>query len=100
MTVDEIIHHLGNNVLFRMKVVIGNNPDSVHHNFNQTFGVSTLFGADALFSFAKELYEVGSKEEKNLLNRALDVPFLPDNATDSLNRAFDVIIAKKRQLKN
>lgn len=98
VTVDQVKYLLTTQPQFLIEVIIDNNIEAVKVKLHQYFGSSFHEEGDGVKEFVFEILEVGTKEEKRWVMDSLRVPFIADNASDTLNLAQD-FFAKAAQAK-
>lgn len=87
MTVEEIIYQLKTNFPFAVSVIVGNNPDAIESNLSQVVD-GNYESEESMINTILDLQEGGQTE---IVMQVLEVPFLPDNASDNLVRAWESI---------
>ena len=99
MTVEEIVYRIKTNLQFSVVIAYNNNPTAITHNLTTKFGNIFANEEGAVIDFIFNILEIGTDQEKQMIMESLKVPFIEDNATDSLKEAYNIIISEAR-LKN
>jgi hypothetical protein len=95
MTSSEIVYKLKNDFPFAVAVIVNNNPNAVTVNLNKVYDRQPE-NTQALVDLILQFQEAGREE---IVANILMVPWIPDNATPEMNRAWENIKAEARQSK-
>jgi hypothetical protein len=99
MQVAEIKHNLKTNPFFALEIVVDNNPQAVASNVANFYGQLKEYTTDQLKDLLFQIIDNGTPQEQAQVWNALKVRWIPENASASLNAAYNSIFDEAQFIK-